>query len=351
VSDTRRVLAVAEGATLDHGGDRLLQLVGMLRRGGVRVEVVLPALGDDVAQFQRVAPTRVVYGLRPRSLRAALASRGESRPVIGSRALRSWLARRDGAAVLALDPAPHAILRHLPPSVGPVIGVAADPWTPVPLRSTGATSPALDGWVVFDRAQRRVSAHEQTPMCVVPALPPAGPAVEVRRPSPGDGVVVLLVAPDQWSALDHAIEVAWQLARRLPEQPIRWVGHGAERWLTDHDLRHAGLTDRVEVRETADPEALDGAGVVVRTGYGATSARALVGAALAGVPVVSFASEDLPLAVPAHPPFDVEALVDRVVALAADPSTAAEVGRSMAEGVRSAPLQEPFDRVCEILRL
>lgn len=134
------------------------------------------------------------------------------------------------------------------------------------------------------------------------------------RPLTG-GTVALLVGPDLWSAVDHGIEVTWQLAREMPDRRLRWLAGGEDAWLARHDLGHAGLIDVVEIVDPHDDRALDDVAVVVRTGYSSETTPLLSEAHAAGLPVAAFGRADRPSDATELEPFDVEGLVDEVRSL------------------------------------
>jgi hypothetical protein len=216
-----------------------------------------------------------------------------------------------------------------------VLVVQPDPWT----------APGRGEWVVHDGRHGPGAAGDRR-IVVPPSWPAAPPAAD---PRPGHGAVVLLAPSDAWFAVDHSVEVLWRLAARLPGHPLRWVVRPGSRWLAEHDLDHTGLRDRVAVVPADDPEALAGAGAVVRAGYDPSLHAALAAAARAGVPVVGFRRDDTPSGLLSLRPLDVESVVEAVAAVVADPGLATRRGAAAAlaagatDGSRPAELLAAID--------
>lgn len=128
----------------------------------------------------------------------------------------------------------------------------------------------------------------------------------------GTGCIALLVGPDLWTTIDHGIEVAWRLDREQPHSRLRWLAGDADLWLSRHDLRHAGLDDRIEIVDPGDGRALQDVAVVVRTGYSSSALPMLATAHLAGLHIAALRNDDLPFASATLDAFDVDALVEEI---------------------------------------
>lgn len=134
-----------------------------------------------------------------------------------------------------------------------------------------------------------------------------------------DDPVVLSTPPGGWEAVAHTVELVVQLTERAPDLPLVWLTDpGEDRWMADHDLAHIGGRDQVTVR-TRDETTPLRPRLIVRTGYLPSDPSLVLAAALEQIPTIGFVVDDLPdLAALAVPPFAVEALADRTLALLDD---------------------------------
>jgi glycosyltransferase involved in cell wall biosynthesis len=149
---------------------------------------------------------------------------------------------------------------------------------------------------------------------------------------------------DWWTVPDAFVRIAWEATRRSSDRPLHflWVADGASDrmlWPLRHDIRHAGLEDRVHIETGARrPWQLIAAGdVLVSSRLGDHEPIGHREAALMGRPVLWFDDPGAPdplveptqgIAV-AH--LDIDAMADAIVAaaaLAADPADAARLTSS-----------------------
>lgn len=315
--------------------DRLLLLVDWLRRRGVDVEIVSLGDGSALRRFRAAAPTTVVDELRRKGPARLPYLLGADRATAGIKSLRlrRWLARRRDATFFVHDPLAASLLRYMTePPARVVAGLPAEEGTLSSVRAEDLESlHGAVGWVVTTPGQvvevsARLGAHAEVLGSMIDraALPP------VRRGS-RPGTVVVLVSGDLWHQPDHAIELTWQLLAGRPDTRVRWLVQGREAtWLCRHDLAHVGLDEHVTLWSSDHPDALDDAAVLVRSGHRPERDDLMVAAALAGVPLVDWAGDEL-LGPPGVGPLDVEQAVARVIALLDDPDAAADVGSAMIE--------------------
>jgi len=341
---TGRVVVLAAETSLTDGGRRLEGIVSLLGARGVQVECLVWDGGPGARRLASLAPTWSVHLGWEQAARSLLAPRDGTERLRGGAALRRWFAGRPNPAALFLDPVPAALLRRLPAGTRRRVGVVGPAWRPeVTQRS------AADGWIVFPGPEDEAPRGAVT--CRLPPLPLPVAAVPVRAPDPGGGALVLLGDAGVWSRADHTVEVAWHLAHGASGRSIRWVCDPGDEWYCRHDLAHAGLSEVVDVVRSDDEGALDGVGVVVRTGYGSAPVDLLLRAATASVPVCAFRTPDLPEAVPGRGPFDVEGLVEDVLQLCRDPELAARRGADIADRLAQASFDDEVDQLLVLLGL
>jgi glycosyltransferase involved in cell wall biosynthesis len=213
-----------------------------------------------------------------------------------------------------------------------------------------------DGWVaahrgvaddLLARGVRRDAVVTIAPFVDDPA-PSRGRSVELRRSlGLADGeVLVGGIGPSDWTAgPDLFLRAAAVAAARHPDLPVRfvWVGapdDGPTRWILEHDVRHAGLADRVTLTgELRDAGAWAGAVdlLLVTDRVDALPSSVLQGGAM-GVPVLGFRGGALQQladdvggwpAVSLAPPLDVVALVDALALLIDDEERRQEAADQM----------------------
>lgn len=328
---TQRVLIATAHTEPGTPADRLLALVSWLRRQGVDVEIV--SLGDGAAlqRFRRTAPVTVVDEMRRKGPARVPYLLGADRVAVGIKSvrLRRWLRRRSDRAVFVHDPLAASLLRYLDgPPARIVAGLSEATQQLEDLRPEDRAS--LDGaagWVVATAEQAAaVTTATGRPAEVLGTMIDRTTLRPVRADLHG-GAVVVLTSAAMWDRPDHAVELTWQLLERRPSTPVRWLVQGNEAaWLARHDLDHAGLTACVELWDADDADALDGVAVLVRSAYEPERDDVVLTVALGGVPVLSWAGDDL-VGPPELRPGDVEGAVVRVTELLDDPTSASEVGQ------------------------
>ncbi len=121
-----------------------------------------------------------------------------------------------------------------------------------------------------------------------------------------------------------------------------------DRWLARHDVAHAGVAASCRVVDAAEPGLLDDVAAVVRTGYEQCHPELVLAAALAGVPVFGMELGDLPGAT-ARTAFDVEGLVDDVVASCEDPVVRQRAGEAARAGVAHVDLDRHIGKVVDLI--
>jgi len=350
--------------TLAEGGERVLQLTRWLRRRGITVELVCLGEGTrpEIERFRSTAPTLIVDRLRrrglaalPRLVRLEVGARGVKRW-----RLRRWLRRRSGSTFLLHHPLAASLVRYAPVRPDRVVAALPDPtWTLDRLRPEDlATLLDADGWITADATQTEdVGRRFDGPVLELGAAATSGGLIDPADLPPvrlahGDrpGAVVLSPTIGMWDSADHAIEVACQLHRALPELELRWIADDDDdRWLAEHDVAHAGLVDVVRVVRSDDPELLDGISALVRTGYEPSHGDLALAAGLAGAPVLGMNTDDLPAA-PATEPFAVEALVAEVVRLLTEPGAASAAGSCLRSSLSHLDLDHHVTAVAALLR-
>jgi hypothetical protein len=146
---------------------------------------------------------------------------------------------------------------------------------------------------------------------------------------------------DWWDEPDLFVQFAWELTRLHEHAHLLWVaGRSTDRmlWPLRHDIRHAGLSERVHITPPGmrPLDALAAADVVAVTRRGVVSPPQVREVISLGVPVVRFAKPD---EVPGRdgpsivvPFLDERALAEATVEILADP-TMLELARTEAEAV------------------
>ncbi len=246
---------------------------------------------------------------------AGAALRAVRRPAAADRlqalGLRALLHRRDRPVWVAGPAA--ARLLHYVPADRPVVVHLPE----------GAQAPADpdDRAVLDERADHRVvGAPDQVTgggRCPTTVLPDRGllPDAPVHRDRTrqllldrlGLDATSRLVGSagqvDWWEVPDAFVQIAWEVARRPGGDDVRflWVaGHSTERelWPLHHDLRHAGLDERVRVVRAVDHPDLDpltalaALDVVLLSRRGVVSWPQLPLIEGVGVPIVRWARTD-----------------------------------------------------------
>ncbi len=350
--------------TLENGGYRLLQIARWLTRRGLSVEIV--ALGEgtrpDLERFRSVAPTTVVDRFRRRGVAALPYLLGITRLSQGAKVwkLRRFLARRAGATLLVHDPLAASLVRYAPGPFSRV--VAAFPDSTSSLDSLRAedreTLAESDGWLTSSAAQSAlISELFEVPVVELDNAATGASFVdpddllEVRRSTDPSGAVVLLPSIGLWDSIDHAIEVASQLHRQLPDRSLRWVADSEnDTWLTHHDLEHAGLDSVVEVRRSDDPTLLHDVSLVVRTGYQPTHPDIVLAAAIGAIPVRGMCTRDLPPSAPQATAFAVEELTGELVALLGDPEALDGAGSALKSDLAHLDLHHQIAQLGDLIR-
>jgi hypothetical protein len=264
--------------------------------------------------------------------------------------LRRWLRQRGEATFFVHDPLAASLLRymsHPPPRVVaglPDAGASLATARPEDLSSLRDAV----GWVVATPAQVEEIADtlglpaEVLTSMVDRSLPPVRTGLDART-------VVVLVSADLWDRPDHATEFTFQLLRHRPDTEIRWLVQGRDAsWLCRHDLGHIGLTDVVDLRSSEHPDALDGVAVLVRSGYRPERDDLLVAAALAGVPLVDWAGDEL-LGSPDIRPLDIEQAVEWVAEVLDDPGAAADAVAARIERLANVDVDRMGHRLLQLL--
>ena len=357
---TTDVVIATDLPSLAGGGERVLQLARWLQRDGLGVEII--ALGEgtkpDLETFRSVAPTTVVDRFRRRGVAAVphlVGAGGAATRAKGFR-LRRWLDRRRRATWLLHHPMTASLVRYS--SERPARVVAAFPdqsWSLDRARPEDRdTLATVDGWLASTPEQAEQLREwysgdiveldaATTANLVDPADLPSARAGSVQD------AVVLLPSVGTWDAIDHAVEIAWALARRDPSRRVRWVADSREdRWLARHDVAHAGLDESVEVVTSDTPGLLDGVAAVVRTGYSPSHPELVLAAAFAGVPVTGTDLSDLPGSTAVRP-FDVEELIDGLIKLLDAPDALLDAGRRTRDGVAHLGLDHHISAVADLL--
>ena len=362
---------------LGHAADRtgppmyLLQLLRDLDRSGLRITIVLLRGGELLADLQELAEVRVVG--EPVDSAAALPGRLAEEPA-RLRARRAQLAdlRDVDLAIVNTAWSIHAL-----------------PWLPVPparlvsvVHELGAgvadllDRPALDALLASDRfvAGCGAVAGMLADDLGVPAeridLIPYGVAQDGSDPVPvdrtqldadDDAFLVLAAAvPDRRKAPDLFVHLAATARRRHPDVPwaFRWIGATEEDprladARTDRALLDAGDLVRFVPPTPALRTALAAGDAFVLTSRQDAFPLAAVEAALAGLPLLCFASGGIGALVEPDGgrlvPFpDLESMVDALVAWHDDPSGRTAAGGAARERARrhhdAADHARAFDR-------
>lgn len=333
--------------------DRLLLLVDWLQLQGLVVEIV--SLGDGAAlrRFRRAAPTTVVDQLRRKGPALIPHALGLEQVTAGIKSLRlrRWLARRSDATFFVHDPLAASLLRYLREAPARVVAGLPDAGaslTSVRPEDLVSLQDAV-GWVVATAAQVDDIADTLGGRAEVLGSMVDRAALPTVHTGPDAATVVVLVSADLWNQPDHATELTWQLLRRRPGTRVRWLVQGVEEsWLCRHDLERTGLVDCVEMVGSDQPDALEDCAVLVRAGYRPERDDLMVAAALAGVPLLDWAGDEL-LGPPGLRALDVEGAVDRVVSLLDDPDAAHAAGRALVDHLASVDLDRLGNAVLAML--
>lgn len=359
----RDVVLATATATTDNGGERLLRLAGWLDRRGVTVEII--ALGEgtrpELALFEAVAPTLIIDRFRRSGIARVPHLLGMRRITAGWKRLRlrHMMKRRRAATFVIFDPVAASLLRYAEHRPRRVIAAFPDStWSMDRLRPEDRRTLAdADGWITSDEEQTaHVSLHFDGPVLNLGDAAGTGALVDraelppVHRSSGAGGSVVLLGAIGLWNSVDHTAELAWLLHRAVPNAGVRWVVDSeADRWLAHHDLRHARLTDVVELRSSTERTVLDDVSVVVRTAYEPTYQDLALAAALGGAPVLGMCTSDVPGAPREAEPFAVDALVERIAHLIAEPDERERSGAELRSAVDHLDLDKYIESLTSLL--
>jgi glycosyltransferase involved in cell wall biosynthesis len=173
---------------------------------------------------------------------------------------------------------------------------------------------------------------------------------------PGEVVVGGIGHSDWRDAPDLFLRVAAMMRRRYPELPLRfvWVGapeDGPTRWILEHDIRHAGLSDSVTLIGTlADAETwLSTFDILCLTSRVDPPPPTGLQAGALGIPVVGFAQSGLTEledelgdghGIEGVPYLDIEAMSERIAQLATDPDARQAAGAEFRRLVLESHLTE-----------
>lgn len=353
MSSPNHLLVVAHDA--DRGAEQLflLRMVAALRdQPGWEVEVLLWQGGPLLAQLRTLAPVRVVDDLNRWWLARLLGLVG-LRP-LGARLkglrLRAWMwrsarrfrvvlahgARAGRPFAYAVRPLP--VVVHLPGD-GRAWEAEGEDWDTLVGAARGVV-------ITEDAGRRRLEELgvdrpvEQLPS-VVPASVPASVGSH-RREQLGIPTDALLVGAtgteDWWRAPEPVVPVLWSLVQRRPDLDVHvlWACYEDDEeglWPLRHDVRNAGLEDRVHIVAAASSlELLELCDLVLLATRPDTFRVVGVEVALAAKPVICFADgvADVALgdAAVSVPYLDVEAMGDALARLVDDPDEAAARGRA-----------------------
>lgn len=267
----RSILLTGPHAGRDDGATSLYSFVKWTHRSVKNPpRVVLLSGGENQYEFAQLG-VKVIDHPTPSPLRSAERSlRRLGYPRLAKMVLRllhAWIFLQPtqprcvyASTVHGAGPA----LRHLPPGAQLVVhayetGDLLDQFVDHEMmqRLAGGVSMwvAASEAIADDLAERGVDPDRIT-RCNPFIDPPSADAMKVHQAlgSLGlgpDEVVVGGIGHSDWrDAPDLFLRVASMFRRRHPELPVRfvWVGapeDGPTRWILDHDIRHAGLTDTV----------------------------------------------------------------------------------------------------------
>ncbi len=325
------LIVITNGPTRTDDSELLLRLIQWLRWKGLRVEILALDVGtrQDIKQSRSIASTTVIgvaRSLGPGAMSGLSGGRITRR--LRARRLQRWLGRRGSATLLVTHPLAATVVKDQMGHGRHVVAmVSSRNWLPTTLTHEEARAFAdIAEWICVDPRQvtstenrSRKGCHQLDPLLLAE---PRAATYDLVGTTPADHArptVLLAPSTNLWDSADHAIEVAWQLHNKRPDVLIRWISDGRDdRWLSTHDLRHAGLHDVVEQVSSGDPQALSGISVVVRTGYGPDHQGLLLASARAGIPICGMATGRLPTARGEYLPFDVESLVAEIIDLVSE---------------------------------
>lgn len=344
-----RVIVLVWGTDLHDGNERILLLLAYLRRRGIDANVLAVTGGPARRRFRRTAPTFVANrwgGLVATARALHLAS--ITRAIKGVR-LRRWLRARADAVFVVHHPDAMGLLGYLPGGTDRVVASfpTAD-WNVDDLPPARAPAfHAARAWLVASADQREeICHHFHVPVEELGAVVDAETLPAVHASPPGRGAVVLVGATDAWANADPTVEILYQLRRRRPDLPLRWLVTGDDaRWLARHDIEHAGLG--VDVITVDQPSALDGVGLLVRAVDEPANEPAVLAAMLAGVPVIDRHGPDRTTSADGY--LDVEGLVNDVDRLLADPTDATSRAEAALVGLAAIDLENRGDAVLTML--
>ncbi|MGN6692724.1 MAG: hypothetical protein ACTHN0_00975 [Aquihabitans sp.] len=322
------------------------------------VEVLALHPGTAAEQVRALAPTTVVYDPHGWSLPRIVQRVGLQRPAALLRAAELKRRLRVDGPVYVPDPAGAGLLHRLGPKAGPVIThlhATSSGLDRLPPADRDVLAARTDRWIVGSdamAAEARATGTADGDLVALPdllTLPGIGELdadflatvrseLADRHGIPTDAALAIGVGNvDWWTVPDAFVRVAWEATRRTSDRPLHflWVADGATDrmlWPLRHDIRHAGLEDRVHI-ETGPrrPWHLIAAGdVLVSSRLGGHEPIGHREAALMGRPVLWFDDPEAPepLVEPgqgtavAHLDVDAmaEAIVDAVRTPAADPA-------------------------------
>ncbi len=334
-----RVIVLVWRTDLHDGNDRILLLVAYLRRRGIDASVLAVTGGPERRRFRRTAPTFVANRWERLVAIARTLHLAAITTAIKRVRLRRWLRARADAVFLVHHPGAMGLLAYLPGGADRLVAsLPTAGWTLDDLPP--ATVPAFRAaraWLVASSDQREAIRHRfEVPVEELGAVVDPEALPHVHRGPPGRGAVVLVGATDAWTRVDPTVEVLYQLRRRRPDLPLRWLVTGDDaRWLARHDIEHAGL--EIDVVTVDEPSALDGIGVLVRAVDEAANEPAVIAATLARVPLIDRHGPDRPASDGAQ--LDVEGLVTDVDRLLTDPAGAARRAEAALAGLATIDLE------------
>ena len=366
---SRDVLIVTPSAVRSTANRCTLALLGWSRTHVDHPPRMIALAGGELKREMRDAGVKVVEVPRSvlRTIERVLLRTGQDRAARGVRkVLHRYLFTRPPRPDLILAVSVQGagpVLRHVQPDTrlvtycyenGALLDQMVDDEMMSRLVKGTSTWIAASHDIARDLADRGVSPGDITTVRpFIDGPTPDRRAAAARRAglglAPGEVVVGGVGRSDWRDAPDLFLRAAAIITRRHPDLPVRfvWVGapdDGPSRWILDHDVRCAGLADRVTFTGTPDEgdawiESFDVLCLTSRLDPPPPSA--LIAGAL-GVPVVGFAQEGLQQmadeaggapAVHAVPYLDVEAMAEAVAALAADPAQRAAGGEAIQDSV------------------
>jgi len=238
-----------------------------------RVEVLALHPGTAADQVRALAPTTVVYDPQGWSLPRVAQRMGLQKPAAVLRALDLTRRLRVSGPVYVPDPEAGWFLHRLGAHAGPVVvhlHATSSGLQHVDPPDRQALVDRADRWIVGSDAMADVAAEAGADRSQVTELPDlltlpgigeldADFLATVRRELherhgiPVDAALAVGVGNvDWWTVPDAFVRIAWETTRRTTGRDVHflWVADGAtERmlWPLRHDIRHAGLEDRVHI--------------------------------------------------------------------------------------------------------